>query len=103
MDNDTILERIIEKRQRLDELKMQSPEATEAVQLAGDLTCLFEQLSAGGQIRYVPYPVYPSYPATYPFWTSISAGNTTGLNPSAMGGVTTYIAPDTTTGKSWGR
>ncbi len=103
MDNNTILERIIEKRQRLDELKAQSPEATEAVQLADEITCLLEQLSGGEQIRYVPYPVYPSYPM-YPFGGpyKITVGDATVLNPSSMGGVTTYIAPDTT-GKSWSR
>ncbi len=84
MDNNTILERIIEKRQRLDELKSQSPEATEAVQVADEITCLLEQLSGGEQIRSVRYDTS----ATNQINPTIAIPNST------MGG--TYAVPDTT-------
>lgn len=100
MDNNTILERIIEKRQRLDELKARSPEATEAVQLADEINCLLEQLSGGEQIRYVPTP----YPVPlYPTWITVRYDtsatnqiNPTVAIPNSTMGKATYIIPDTT-------
>ena len=65
------LERIIEKRKRLDELKARSPELEEAIRLAEDYQAEYLELlerckQSQPQIVPMPYPVYPAQPV-YPW------------------------------------
>lgn len=76
MTTHDLLEAYLEKRQRLDTLKAQSPEVAEAIALAEDCRDLYRDLldtcKPAAPVPY-PVPVYPAPPAPQlPYWINVT-------------------------------
>lgn len=65
-----LLNELVEKKTKIEQLKAAHPEMTEIAQLVEEYTKLFEevcQLYQQSQPTYLLYPVYPSNPPVMPY------------------------------------
>ena len=82
MTLEELVQRLTESHKRLEELKAQSPEVAEALEVAEEYHRLYSELQERCKTPPyipVPYPVYPqpSYPWWYSPWRVMCAGDTT--------------------------
>lgn len=75
---ETLINEIVEKRQRIKVLAEQSPEAAEAAQLGEEcarLQAAIVEQSRERTIQYIPYPAVYPYPTFYQTLTVDNTGN----------------------------